>query len=555
MFGNNLVSLTHPDEVFYTQSAKEMIAHHSWLTPYIFDRPQFEKPILFYWLLVIAIKFFGLTAFAARFWPAFFGIIGVLVTYWFSFMLFRNKSLSFLSGFILASSVIYVALSRAVLTDMVFSMWVVFSLAFFYFGYSNPRAKRIGIILCFFFSGLAVLTKGMLGIVFPFGTIILFLYYNHNLNFLKDRSLFWAAGLLALIVIPWHYVMIKMYGSEFINEYWFNVHLRRIIEAEHKKSNTWYFYIVTVVAGTFPWSLWLVPAAIFVFKKSGRQLINRAKSESVSSREENKSQLVFLLVWILVVFLVMQTAQSKLASYIFPLFPAVAIILGYYFHHEFSFSKQPPSRAMSIIPICMAGFLLISSVLSVVFSQIYAKLINHDFRVYTLSLLILFLACWIFVLSRRQDYFKLLFANGAVTLFILITAFVGHSYAEPWVSCKMISEMLKKIDQSDSALLVNKSFARGVRFYTDRMPAVVDLNGEQFFSPHPVIFLNSEEKIVRFLEKQPMTYCIVKKSTKNDLDRIGGKINLNITDLAQMGEKYLLCIKNKSPSAQNYSLK
>src|SRR3990167_6956055 len=81
MFGNGIVSLTHPDEVFYVQSAKEMLDHNSWLTPMIFDDIQFEKPFLAFALFALAIKWFGLTAFTARFWPSFFGIIGVGAAY------------------------------------------------------------------------------------------------------------------------------------------------------------------------------------------------------------------------------------------------------------------------------------------------------------------------------------------------------------------------------------------------------------------------------------------------------------------------------------------
>jgi 4-amino-4-deoxy-L-arabinose transferase-like glycosyltransferase len=78
MWGNGIVSLTHPDEVFYVQSAKEMVSHNSWMTPLIFDQPQFEKPILFFWLLALGIKFFGLTPFIARFWPALTGKLSVI---------------------------------------------------------------------------------------------------------------------------------------------------------------------------------------------------------------------------------------------------------------------------------------------------------------------------------------------------------------------------------------------------------------------------------------------------------------------------------------------
>ena len=87
MFGNGLLSLTHPDEVFYIQSAKEMIQHHSWLTPMIFNHIQFEKPILSYALFAAAVKFFGEGAFVARFWPSLFGIAGVGITYWMSWLI------------------------------------------------------------------------------------------------------------------------------------------------------------------------------------------------------------------------------------------------------------------------------------------------------------------------------------------------------------------------------------------------------------------------------------------------------------------------------------
>ena len=56
--GNNLVHLTDPDEAFYSLTAKEMTARHEWLSPYIFNQPQFEKPILTYWFIKIAFSIF-----------------------------------------------------------------------------------------------------------------------------------------------------------------------------------------------------------------------------------------------------------------------------------------------------------------------------------------------------------------------------------------------------------------------------------------------------------------------------------------------------------------
>ena len=80
---------------------------------------------------------------------------------------------------------------------------------------------------------------------------------------------------------------------------------------------------------------------------------------------------------------------------------------------------------------------------------------------------------------------------------------------------------------------------RGVKYYTDRKTAVIDINGSGFFSPHPIPFLNSDKKVRDFLAQQPVTYCIVKKSNVRDLERIAqGQFHVNLLD--EIGGKYLL---------------
>ncbi len=97
IFGNSLISLTNPDEVFYTLTAKEMVNHNTWMTPYLFEQPQFEKPILTYWLIRIGFLIFGFTNFAARFFPALFGLLGILALYALSLVLFKSEKKAFIS--------------------------------------------------------------------------------------------------------------------------------------------------------------------------------------------------------------------------------------------------------------------------------------------------------------------------------------------------------------------------------------------------------------------------------------------------------------------------
>ena len=103
MFGNGILSLTNPDEVFYVQTAKEMISHKTWMTPYLFGQPQFEKPIFLYWFLRSSMIVFNNINFAGRFPGAFMAILGVIGVYFLSLIGFKNEKKAFISSLILMS--------------------------------------------------------------------------------------------------------------------------------------------------------------------------------------------------------------------------------------------------------------------------------------------------------------------------------------------------------------------------------------------------------------------------------------------------------------------
>ena len=131
-----------------------------------------------------------------------------------------------------------------------------------------------------------------------------------------------------------------------------------------------------------------------------------------------------------------------------------------------------------------------------------------------------------------------------IIISVLITVSFVYNFAEPWVSCKQIAEVLNNIDQSDSTVLANKFFVRAVRFYTDRKVAVIDGAGKKFFSPHPLAFLSSDDLIKEFLQKQPVTYGIVRKATLKTLDRVVQEGHYRMTTITQVGDQYLVKIEH-----------
>ncbi len=531
MLGNGRMSLTHPDEVFYIQSAKEMVKHNSWLTPMIFDKPQFEKPILSYQLFAIAIKYFGNGPFVARFWPSFFGILGVCVTYWIAWMLFGRKQLAFLAGMILCTSFIYFALSRAVLTDMIFSIWVTITFGFFYLAYRFKKYEDVGLIFFFIFAAISVLTKGLLGIILPVVAITIFLWSKRDLGFLKKRSVIIGMLLFILIVLPWHWLMYQKYGKVFIDEYFNNVHVRRILEAEHAKSDHWYFYPMMMFVGVMPWSFFWFPVVALII-------------QSFRKRNPDLDKIKFLLAWMGTVFVVLQIAHSKLASYIFPLYPTIAILFAHYLDQviEGHKTKSIPV-SYKICVSAMAVWLLVIAIGGVVYGMMKTQDIVPIGIIVIFSFLLSGLAIFKLISIFKGKSLRAIFSYVGIDVVLLSVLLFAQPHVEPWVSCKNISEAFKKIDQSDSVILTSKFYVRGVRYYTDRSVAVIDINGKGFFSPHPIPFLDSDQKVLDFLAQQKVTYAIVKEGNVKDLKRIIEGKPYFLEELTGSGGKYILRIQ------------
>ncbi|TRZ49625.1 glycosyltransferase family 39 protein [bacterium] len=520
--GNGVLSLTNPDEVFYAQTAKEMIQHHSWMTPYLFGQPQFEKPILLYWLLRIGFILFGISSFGARLFPAIFAGLGVIATYLLALVGFKNEKKAFLCSLILMSFGIYIGLARSVFTDLIFSVFILFSLASFFWSYVLDSGKKIGIFLFFIFSAFAVLTKGPLGFFIPMVTVSLFLLIKKDIKFLLKISSLYGFGIFLLIALPWYFSMWNQYGNNFVHEFFYNDHLRRLIEAEHRKNDTWYFYPLSTLSCIFPWSLFLVFSFLSLFKK-------------IKLREHPLR--FFLVCWIVAVFIIFQAAHSKLVSYIFPLFPALAIIIGDFIYDKLSLDSR--SRLIFYLSLFTNFFIFLIPIGLIIAMFKFPSYISSRIPIYSLSaVLLIFSALNLFFMLKN----KLSRVIGSLLLVVplsLVILFSMHNDIEPYISSKKACEYLVNNHKLNNIVLCSKFYVRGVRYYTGKEVAVIDISGKQFFSPHPVIFLDTDLKVRNFLLGQSVTYCILKKGAVEDIKRIANNgLELNI--LNKIGDEYIV---------------
>ncbi|MEI8175590.1 MAG: glycosyltransferase family 39 protein [Candidatus Omnitrophota bacterium] len=523
--GNSILDLTNPDEVFYAQTTKEMIQRGTWITPYLFGHPQFEKPVLIYWLMRSGALFFGVTNFGMRVVPSLFGIIGVIAVYLLGLGAFKDRTKAFVSALIFMTAGISIGLARCVMTDLTFSVLILLAVASFYAAYTVSGRKTSGLIFFCIFSALAVLTKGPLGFMIPTAIVILFLALRNEIKFIICRQA--AAGLLLFIVIalPWYALMIWRHGHYFTHEFFYNDHLRRIMSAEHLSNDRWYFYPGSMIGGMFPWSFLVVFALALL---------------PVRLKNEKDPFYLFMLCWLVVVFATFQFAHSKLISYIYPLFPALALIAG----DHLCRGAIAPRRKSVMIPLIMTFvvFLAVPVALKLVLMKNGAKLPSRV-PFYFLMLEFLLASAWMVMPLLKREIVRVAHIIAAAMLLTVCVLPFATDYVTLYASSRAPAEYLVKNASINNIILVSMPFVRGVRYYTGKDVAVIDLPGKQFFSPHPIPFYGANDGVKAFLRSQDVTYCVLKKVALEDIRRIGGS-EFRYTVMTVVGNEYVVKVEH-----------
>ncbi len=300
-FGNAELAVTDPVESNYTLTAKEMLAAGDYISPRIYGNYWYDKPIFFYWELIAAFGVAGISEAAARFFPGVFALLNLVLTYRFGRRLFGER-LGLLSAIISGSSVIFYYLSKAVITDMTFVFFFNCVLLTFYRGYSEQQRRWY--LASFFFAGLAVLTKGPIGILLPGLIMLIFLLAERRPRELLHLR--WLPGLAIFIGVGgiWYWQMYQLHGTDFLLNFLGVHNFLRATVSEHPRFDVWYYYIVIFLLGLFPWSLGMVARAL-----------RRWRDWRTALRP---TPVRFLLIWALTVNIVFQLMATKYPTYTLP---------------------------------------------------------------------------------------------------------------------------------------------------------------------------------------------------------------------------------------------
>ncbi|MER3434160.1 MAG: glycosyltransferase [Leptolyngbya sp. ERB_1_1] len=330
------IGLVDETEPLFVEAARQMTVTGDWITPYFNQATRFDKPPLIYWLMAIAFQIFGVNEWAARLPSAIAGTALVGFCFYVIKRLVPSRIAPYLGSAIVAFNLMTLFFGRLGYSDMVLSACFGGALLSFFLGYveSDLRWYRAFFVLM----GLAVLTKGPVGVVLPSAIVILFLVWVRKLReVLRDMKPLQGIGIFLLVSVPWYVLAYIQNGNAFIQSF-FGVHnVDRFTSVVNQHSGAWYYHLMIVLIGFFPWSLCLPASIAYVLKPSKGKQEPRTRSRAPGAAQHFGE---FALVWFAVVLIFFTIAVTKYITYTLPLYPAAAILVTLWFVHHFSQPQQ-----------------------------------------------------------------------------------------------------------------------------------------------------------------------------------------------------------------------
>lgn len=418
-------SLWDGNEGFYAEPPREMIESGNWLVPTYNYVPRFKKPPFTSWIIGTSYKILGVSEFSERLPISFAAVLTILITYWFGRTL-NGSGTGLAAAVILATSLKFMVYSRQFAGDIFLTLFVATALACFARSMleTEPRTRRLYTLLAYGAIGLGILDKGLVAVVIPFAVVGIFILLVRHWPDLK--LLFNPLGylLILLIATPWYLLMIYRYGWEFFSVNIMQETVMRYV-SNQLGGRAIDFYFGIYFAEAFPWSFFIVP----VFGYWIRWL--RKEWKRISLVEIRASLHLLPLVWFIFVFIFFSISVGKRAVYIVPLYPAAAILIGYYFTTNLYDTGRKVRLIHKIATLMLSAICLIGSV---VLFLAHRKL-EYQTRLIYVSISFLILMgigqLWVILRGRLQRQLGILAVTGLLLIFSLTLLLPSLEYYRP----------------------------------------------------------------------------------------------------------------------------
>ena len=498
-FGNlEYRKLIRPDEGRYAEIPREMLVSGDWTTPRLNDLKYFEKPPLQYWATAVAYEVFGEHQWTSRLWTALTGLAGILLT-WFAGTRLFGREAGIYSAMLLGSSVLYAMMAHINTLDMGVTFFITLGLFSLLLGQKEEQVKlrRNWMLLAWAALALAVLSKGLIGIVLP-GTA-LFLYSLFNRDIAIWKRMHWVSGLLLFLVIavPWFVLVIKA-NPEFFQRFFIYEHFTRFATKQLNRYQPWYYFVPILLLGMLPWTVLMFDTLLRTWRGSVQQV-----------KAFNPER--FLLVWAVFVYLFFSVSDSKLPSYLLPMFPSLALLMGK------QIAAMNTRRMFWLtVPVFMVIAILLGSIPFAARTAADTPLQQEMYSNYSVWLLA-GTAIWLcgtgaaLWLLRRENKMVALVVLAFSSLIATQAATSGYNTIAPERSSYILADAIKPLIKPDVPFYSVFCYEQTLPFYLKRTFTLVNYRDEMDFgiTQEPERWIPSIEALAKRWSTDTAAYAIV----------------------------------------------
>jgi 4-amino-4-deoxy-L-arabinose transferase-like glycosyltransferase len=311
-----------PDEPRYAWVARAMAESGDWVTPRLYGKPWFEKPVLYYWEAALSFKTFGVSEAAARLPSAISALLATLALAWLALRVYGASTARWFL-LLLPTTVAMIGFSHAAAMDMPFSAMLAIALVCAAAALGLARNEKTPVLrktpwlaLVFFglFLGLAVLAKGPAGIILCGGAVLVWAFFTKRWRDAFRLLHPVAIASFCATAFPW-YILCALRNPGFFHAFIIEQNFARYLTPEYHHIQPFWFYGPILLLAIVPW---IVPLLAFARDVSRTWRDNLFRMDPCA---------LFLGCWCAFTLLFFSASQSKLPGYILPAIPPFVLLM------------------------------------------------------------------------------------------------------------------------------------------------------------------------------------------------------------------------------------
>ena len=460
----------------YAEIARVMFSKGEWIVPTVNGELYTDKPILYFWFVLIMSKIFGgVSEWTVRF-PAALGGTGFVLATYFMGRDFFSARIGFIAAAILATSLRVIWEARWAHVDMLFGWFFLLSI---YFA-ARTLLRRGGpneILLAYVFMAFATLTKGLIGIVLPGLLFVALMLARRDWGMIQAAKP--AVGLLLFVLVaaPWFYMVNRATGGQWLSDFISIHHLQRYTAGTGHRQ-PFYYYLTTLPVDFLPWTVFLIPA-LFAYRDYRRVWTG--------------PQLQLCFLWFLTVLVFFTASDTKRDLYLLPLLPTLAFFVAVYLD-DLERRHIAPSALYLWSTAIFFGLVAVSG-LALPFAMGIARPDATWLLIPSSVVLAVGGSLTVFLILRRRPAA----AAISVCLMMILTTVTAvlwfFPYLEPFKSQREFSREISKIVPAMAPLYVYADTMHDFNYYTQR--AMIPI-------------LGSPAQVTRLLGKKEKSYLLIR---------------------------------------------